>query len=369
MTHSTSRGKAAFSSFLLLFLTLCIGVSTSHATPLEEPNLKAVERSIQAGRWPNALKQLDKLEVQHPNNGAIFFLQSYCHHNLGDLRKAIEMGTKAAAFPKYKAGALYNLACAHSQLNEIEESDASLKGALAAGYMDFDNMEKDTDLANLRGAKRLPLPSLHVYQELKGRNGVIIPYRVLLPEDFNAEQKYSVAVSFAPGTGGPRATDWTIDRLWSEQSTRSDWIIVCAVAPKKGWLNHPSHHALEDLFKKLNKDYNVNGDKFHLVGFATGARPASTYASMSKKYTASLTIASANSFTDWNERDFKRHRDMPTHVLIGELTEDLVNTARQTQKALSELNKNAKLTVLPGDGFTLQSLTPGKLLDHLASEE
>ena len=45
---------------------------------------------------------------------------------------------------------LYNLACSYSLLNNLDESLAIIKTAIRFGYDDFEFMQYDEDLANLR---------------------------------------------------------------------------------------------------------------------------------------------------------------------------------------------------------------------------
>ncbi len=49
---------------------------------------------------------------------------------------------------------LYNLACSYSLLNQINEAYRSVKKAINCGYSDFDHLERDQDLLNLRGDRR-----------------------------------------------------------------------------------------------------------------------------------------------------------------------------------------------------------------------
>jgi len=50
--------------------------------------------------------------------------------------------------------ARYNLACSYSLLNDIESGLNTLQQAVMLGYDDFDFMEKDPDLENLRKDER-----------------------------------------------------------------------------------------------------------------------------------------------------------------------------------------------------------------------
>jgi len=44
----------------------------------------------------------------------------------------------------------YNLACSYSLLGKIDDSIDALKNAINLGYNDFEHMQKDTDLENLK---------------------------------------------------------------------------------------------------------------------------------------------------------------------------------------------------------------------------
>ncbi|NQU50165.1 MAG: tetratricopeptide repeat protein [Planctomycetes bacterium] len=368
-------------AFLLTFLIFASGTQSASATLASIPSLApeavaqnkpptmaAAERLVRASKWPKAIAAFESISAAEPENGLAWFYLSYCHHNTGDLRKALEYGLKAAEFPDVRATSFYNMACAHSSLGEIEQATECLANAQSAGYLDFDSIETDPELKNLRDKVDLHLPKKHKFSILRGRNGIEIPYYVLLPTDFDVEKEYSVAISFAQGSGGKRSSDWCIEKLWGGKSTRADWIVVCAAAPKNGWINHPSHHALEDLFKKLRKDYTVASNSFHLVGFGAGARVATTYSGMSKKYVASLTVASWDSFARWDDDDFKRPRKIPIHQIVGVEAKHLLEKVRASKAKFDQFSVTTTVTECKGDGFALKSLHAGKLLDVVADQ-
>lgn len=49
---------------------------------------------------------------------------------------------------------LYNLACSYSLIDEKDKALRSIKQAINCGYDDFDHIESDTDLDNLRSDSR-----------------------------------------------------------------------------------------------------------------------------------------------------------------------------------------------------------------------
>jgi len=48
----------------------------------------------------------------------------------------------------------YNLSCSYSLLNEIDKALRSVKKAIKCGYSDFEHMQRDKDLLNLRQDER-----------------------------------------------------------------------------------------------------------------------------------------------------------------------------------------------------------------------
>lgn len=49
---------------------------------------------------------------------------------------------------------LYNLACSYSLLNDIDKAFRAVKKAINRGYSDFNHLERDDDLSNLREDRR-----------------------------------------------------------------------------------------------------------------------------------------------------------------------------------------------------------------------
>ena len=49
---------------------------------------------------------------------------------------------------------LYNLACSYSLLKDIDKAFRAFKGAINCGYFDFEHLEGDDDLFNLRKDRR-----------------------------------------------------------------------------------------------------------------------------------------------------------------------------------------------------------------------
>lgn len=81
---------------------------------------------------------------------------------IGDYEKGLQVDRKLEILCPDNPVILYNLACSYSLLNQIDKSLKTVKRAVDFGYADFDHMQDDTDLDNLRKDDRF----LKYYQKI-----------------------------------------------------------------------------------------------------------------------------------------------------------------------------------------------------------
>lgn len=77
--------------------------------------------------------------------------------NLGDLytkkgsyRQGLDVDLKLAELRPEDPMVLYNLACSYSLVGDLEKSFEAIKASVEKGYEDFQYLENDDDLVNLR---------------------------------------------------------------------------------------------------------------------------------------------------------------------------------------------------------------------------
>jgi tetratricopeptide (TPR) repeat protein len=68
----------------------------------------------------------------------------------GFFKKGLLIDTRLAKLRPHDATVRYNLACSYSLLGEIEKALQQLRLSIRLGYADFEHMDKDPDLENLR---------------------------------------------------------------------------------------------------------------------------------------------------------------------------------------------------------------------------
>lgn len=333
-----------------------------------EGDLKAAQRHLDHGKWEKAAVILERITEKEPGEGLAWFGLAYCRHQQKQYGAACEAGARAAEFPEFEAGSLYNMACSYSLLGRIPDATQALNSALDAGYFDYDNMAVDTDIAALREAKALTFPSQRHYTEFEFRNGVECAFEVILPHDHNAAEPCEAIVCFPPGQGRKRSADWFTAEVLGEEARAAGKIIVVLAAPERGWQNHPAHHALEGLLKQIRKEHKIDG-KFHAVGFAEGARSAGTYSRMSAKYFQSLTTLSSRAWASWDNPGKSFRGGMPVHLIVGDQDAVALEQARVTDEAIRAKKGNCRLTIVPESNRCLLSLRGAALMEVLAAED
>lgn len=331
----------------------------------ELPSSRSIDKLIDAGRWSQAEAALERLVAADRAGGSTWYQLASVRHRQKDWEGAIEAGLRAAEFVEVRANALYNIACAQSMAGQIEAALLSLADCRAAGFLDFDLMARDSDLQALGKRREVNLPKSYPFLEFKARNKVLMNYALIKPKDYRPERAYPVLVALAPG--GVRSADWMMEELWSGVDQQTEWIVVCIAAPaEKGWWTHPTHHALEDLLKTIQKEVQVAHKNFHLFAFGNGCRPALTYSGMSKKYFRSLSLVSCSAWDLDSDGEFGRYKELPVLQLIGAEAE-LLEFVRAAHEKLQRVGSKASLQVIPGDGDQLESLRGAKLLEAIAA--
>ncbi|MEZ6134817.1 MAG: M56 family metallopeptidase [Pirellulaceae bacterium] len=108
-----------------------------------------VNQAIQAGEWSKAIRLLEPIVQKDPTNGDAIFYLGYALHANGQVEQALEYHKLAADFPKTKAIALYNWACALALQGEVQGALEKLTEALDAGFVHQEQLSDDPDLAVL----------------------------------------------------------------------------------------------------------------------------------------------------------------------------------------------------------------------------
>ena len=318
---------------------------------------------MRAGDYETAIGLLEAYTRDHPGDGTAWLNLATAYHSVGDYEKSVDVNRRAGQFPHTRPVAKYNEACALSLLDRVEEANRALGEAISAGFLNFDLIEEDPDLNNLRREYDVPMPPRHDYLQFK--SGVLLEYKTLLPRGFDSERSYPAVVIFPPGPG-PRSADWALSELVTEEDDTGGWIVVYIAGPDGGWFSHPAHHALEELLRRLRSEYDIEGDMFHVAGFGEGARVAATYARMAGDYFQSLTTFTAWHWNRWDDDELvEGFKDFPVHLVVG--ANDLYGRSQNSrvERLMASGGADVTLTVVEGDDYLLKSIRHGATIEYL----
>lgn len=338
---------------LSVITSLCLCAAPLGALLVEDPSSTSkADLLLRRGRWAEAERAYEEVLAREPDHALAWFHLGYVTSAQGKFERAIEANQRAATFPEVRPTALYNLACNYARTDALEAASTTLDASIAAGQLDFDLMASDPDLASLRAAGRVSLPREPVWKMLEARNGLTVRHALLVPEDLDPERPVTAFLAFAPGGGGPLSTAWAIEELWAGLATHANAVVLCPVVPDDSWFTHPAHHALEDLLKHVERELAIEGDRFHFIGFASGARAATTYSRMSKRYARSLTVLSSLGWSSFDDDELARWDELPVHQIVGGADPGPLELARHTHAVFESNGLPARLTIV-SDGTPL----------------
>lgn len=351
--------------FTIAVLSVLFLTAAAPSVQAQVPTWEEARDLLNSGKNAEAEAMLEQRVTVAPDDGLAWYGLGLARHGLGDLDGAIEADKRAAALPDMRAEALYNLACAYGLKLELEPASEALARAIDEGFLDFELFATDSDIEIVREAGRIPMPAANQYETIRAQNGVEIRYKVILPDGYDAKKTYPALVSFAPGGWGAVSCDWSLQTLWGESSAKRGWIAVHLIAPDRGWMTHPTHHALEELLDEIRTAHPIEANKFHLVGFGSGARPAATYSGMSGRYFQSLTTVSSRAFAQWDENDLKDFSQKHVFLIVGSDDKYGVQENRRTERLMREGKTKVTLKSLTGEGRVPQSMLDGGLMEFL----
>lgn len=316
-------------------------------------------------QWDQAIKYLINYTSSYPDNGEGWFLLGSAYHGKKDYSRAIEANHKSIEVSnQMRASAYYNLACAYALTKNLDEAEKSLKQAMQNGFLDYDLLRKDKDIELLRKAGLIALPESQNYQRIV-HHGIVVDYHIILPENYDPSKSYPAMLAYPPGSQEVSTANWAISTFWGAAAKSKGWIIVVPVAPKNGWINHPSHHALNDLLKTVKEMYKIEGGKFHMVGFESGARPAATFALMSKQYFQSLTTVSGYSWDRWDTKSLESFKIMPVKMIVGGADPYGLEINKQVQILFDKYKVRNDLEIIPNESRHLPGLWNAVLIDKI----
>ncbi|SFC57704.1 tetratricopeptide repeat protein [Pseudoalteromonas denitrificans] len=346
---------------LLFSTTLVFSISIYAA---QKANLDSIYRLMNSKNYQAAVIKLKKLIKSYPNDADVWYQYSLALLKTGQADEAIIASKRSASFHGYRSYATFNLGVGYALKGQNNLALKTVNQAFSLGYLNFDRLKNEKALTYLREAGYFEFSPEQQYQSFTAHNGIDIPHKILLPENFDASKTYKGMIAFPSGNFGKASADWMINSLLNYKSNK-DWIITVVTAPKKGLINHPAHHALNDLMKHVRNKYSIKNNKFHFLGYQSGGQPAITYSQMSQSYVLGITTIGNYSWDNWKEERLKEFNNMTVQLLVGENDTAGVEINQKAYKLLKSNNEMISLKVFDEESARIKSLEQGALFNYL----
>ncbi|GAB5525391.1 MAG: hypothetical protein Roseis2KO_32630 [Roseivirga sp.] len=187
----------------------------------------------------------------------------------------------------------------------------------------------------------------------EARNGVDFAYTVILPEGYQKNKSYELAMVFTEIETEDKGFEQTLAVL-NKLKGLNNMILFIPKVPtdKPHWISHPIHHGLNDFMKNMRDDYGSKSQKFHFIGHLKGGRVAQTYSGMSSEYVASLSFANSTHwpitkqeyFDDIFNKGFKVYvySSEPAESLAIDVSNTTFNQVKDFEKAILTIDRKVR---------------------------
>ena len=346
---------------LLFLTTLAFSLSVF---AVQKANLNSVYRLMNNENYQSAVIKLEDLIKTYPSDADVWYQYSLALLRTEQADKAIIASKKSASFDGYHKYATFNLGVGYALKGDYNLALKTVNQSMSEGYLNFDRLKNEKALAPLREVGHFEFAPEQEYKLFTAYNGIKIPHTVLYPENYDASKTYKGMVAFPSGNFGKASADWMINSLLKYKSNK-DWIITVVTAPKEGLINHPAHHALNDLMKNIRNKHSIENNKFHFLGYQSGGQPAATYSQMSKSYVTGITTIGGYSWENWKASTLKNFANISVQLLVGKNDETGFEINQRAYNLLKSNSETIEFKIFDDEGARIKSLEHGRLFSYL----
>ncbi len=192
------------------------------------------------------------------------------------------------------------------------------------------------------------------FEEVKLSNGRSLKYAIHLPENYNASKSYPAIIG--PGDG---IKEDSPSYYWHGTPSKYGWIIV----------ETPAHfqskpvQKMSALIDHLNANYNIEGDKFHMVGYsANSANSFNVGIALADRFHSLVGVAG---FPRKNPSgaDLERVKDTKFYFIVGDRDRYWMNASKKAHEYLLEQGVNSTIEIIKNGPHVLKQIDGQPFLD------
>jgi predicted esterase len=123
----------------------------------------------------------------------------------------------------------------------------------------------------------------------KTAGGMIVHYKVVLPNDYDPAKAYPAILAMGGGPQTMNTVDSILTRFFREEAEKRGYIVVAPAAPQGQLFFDDGAFIFPDFLKMIAADYKIRDNKFHVAGVSNGGIAALHVAALNPQYFLSAT--------------------------------------------------------------------------------
>jgi predicted esterase len=128
-----------------------------------------------------------------------------------------------------------------------------------------------------------------VLEQTKKVAGVIVHYKVVLPDGYDATKTYPGIIALGGGPQTMNTVDGILSRNFRAEAEKRGYIVVAPVAPDGDLFFERGARIFPEFLKMILADYKIQDGKFHIAGPSNGGIAAFHVAATNPQYFLSVT--------------------------------------------------------------------------------
>jgi poly(3-hydroxybutyrate) depolymerase len=128
-----------------------------------------------------------------------------------------------------------------------------------------------------------------VLDKTKNIGGTAVHYKVVLPNNYDADKTYPAILAFGGGPQTMNVVESIISRNFRDEAEKRGYIVVAPAAPNGQLFFEGGERIFPEFLRQILAEYKIQNNKFHIAGPSNGGIAAFHIASLNPEFFLSIT--------------------------------------------------------------------------------
>jgi len=190
-------------------------------------------------------------------------------------------------------------------------------------------------------------------------DGTEITYTLILPNGFDAAQKYPVLLAMPSGGQGVELTVSLAESTYAPEALARGWVVLSPAAPDGTLFFQGSEQYIPE-FLAAHAWIQPEGGRYHLAGISNGGRSAFRVAALNPDSYASMVVFPGFPESDEDRDALPDLAGIPFAMFVGGEDPGWRERMVETRDTLESLGAEVTFDVREGEGHIMASLSDGE---------